>query len=79
MLGLPASVKAPALAATGGCATYSTLIFTTKVWLTGGAFIMGGGSWFGPDYWMIHNIILVKIEIIFMEAFFKAQRSMLTV
>ena len=25
MLGLPASVKAPALAATGGCATYSTL------------------------------------------------------
>ena len=25
MLGLPASVKVPALAATGGCATYSTL------------------------------------------------------
>ena len=33
-----------------------------QVWLTGGAFIMGGGPWFGPDYWMIHNIILVGIE-----------------
>ena len=85
------------------------IIFTSQVWLTGGAFIMGGGSWFGPDYWMIHNIILVKtsywsrwfnpvnwmsqkcemifnwihniilvkFEMIFMEAFFKAQRPML--
>jgi len=32
------------------------------VWLTGGAFIMGGGPWFGPDYWMIHNIILVTVN-----------------
>ena len=40
---------------------HSTIIITTiQVWLTGGAFIMGGGSWFGPDYWMIHNIILVN-------------------
>ena len=45
------------------------IIFTTQVWLTGGAFIMGGGSWFGPDYWMIHNIILVKIEMIFITSY----------
>ena len=42
------------------CSTIDISI-TSQVWLTGGAFIMGGGSWFGPDYWMIHNIILVKI------------------
>ena len=37
MLGLPASVKAPALAATGGCATYSTLMMMLSVKIPGGA------------------------------------------
>ena len=52
-------------------------IFTTSYW----------SRWFNPVNWMsqkcemifnwIHNIILVKFEMIFMEAFFKAQRPML--
>jgi len=32
------------------------------VWLTGGAFLVGGGSWYGPQYWMTHKIILVTIN-----------------
>ena len=31
------------------------------VWLHGGAFMFGSGSacWFGPQFWMVHDIILV--------------------
>ena len=32
------------------------------VWLTGGAFALGGGPWYGPDYWMGHGIILVTVN-----------------
>ena len=32
------------------------------VWVTGGAFIIGGGSWYGPDYWMIHKVVLVTVN-----------------
>lgn len=32
------------------------------VWLTGGAFALGGGPWYGPDYWMGHNIVLVTVN-----------------
>jgi len=32
------------------------------VWLTGGAFLVGGGSWYGPHFWMTHEIILVTIN-----------------
>ena len=34
------------------------------VWLHGGAFMFGSGSacWFGPQFWMIHNIVLVTLN-----------------
>ena len=34
------------------------------VWLHGGAFMFGSGAacWFGPHFWMIHEIILVTIN-----------------
>ena len=32
------------------------------VWLTGGAFLGGGGMWYGPKLWMIHEIILVTVN-----------------
>jgi len=32
------------------------------VWLTGGAFLVGGGPWYGPDFWMTHNIIVVTVN-----------------
>ena len=28
-------------------------------WLTGGAFLGGGGVWYGPEWWITHHIILV--------------------
>ena len=34
------------------------------VWLHGGAFMFGSGSacWFGPQFWMVHDIILVTLN-----------------
>ena len=34
------------------------------VWLHGGAFMFGSGAacWFGPHFWMVHEIILVTIN-----------------
>ena len=34
------------------------------MWLHGGAFMWGSGSacWFGPQFWMIHDIILVTLN-----------------
>ena len=32
------------------------------VWLTGGAFLGGGGMWYGPRLWMTHQIILVTVN-----------------
>ena len=32
------------------------------VWLTGGAFLGGGGIWYGPSLWMVHEIILVTVN-----------------
>ena len=37
-------------------------LLPVMVWLTGGAFLMGGGSWFGPDYWMGERIVLVLVN-----------------
>ena len=32
------------------------------VWLSGGAFLGGGGIWYDPKYWMVHEIILVTVN-----------------
>ena len=32
------------------------------VWMTGGAFLIGGGIWYGPNFWMAHEIIIVTIN-----------------
>ena len=32
------------------------------VWITGGAFLIGGGIWYGPNFWMAHHIIVVTIN-----------------
>ena len=32
------------------------------VWLTGGAFLGGGGVWYSPGFWMVHGIIFVTVN-----------------
>jgi len=32
------------------------------IWITGGAFLVGGGIWYGPNFLMAHQIILVTIN-----------------
>ena len=32
------------------------------IWFTGGAFIFGGGIWYGPNLWMTHEIIVVTVN-----------------
>jgi len=42
----------------------STGLLPVAVWLHGGAFMFGSGSacWFGPQFWMIHEIVLVTLN-----------------
>jgi len=32
------------------------------IWYTGGAFVFGGASWYGPNFWMGHKIIIVVVN-----------------
>jgi carboxylesterase type B len=32
------------------------------VWLTGGAFLVGGGYMYGPELWMAHRVIIVTVN-----------------
>jgi len=32
------------------------------IWFTGGMFVFGSGNWYGPDYWMQHDVIIVTVN-----------------